>query len=131
MMAKKRYIVTYADPDTDIKSATKVMARAISTKASAMRDGVAAFASPDFVLAGFGGADIVSADSVDAAGRAAEDHRDLGTAVLDQLGQSERGQIDHHGDEIGHETAGGVVPDSGPLHRRRRSPRVQHFVTIT
>lgn len=47
MMAKKRYIVTYADPDTDIKSATKVMARAISTKASAMRDGVAAFASPE------------------------------------------------------------------------------------
>lgn len=46
-MAKKRYIVTYADPDTDIKSATKVMARAISTKANAMRDGVAAFASPE------------------------------------------------------------------------------------
>lgn len=45
-MAKKRYIVTYANPDTDIKSATKVMSRAISTKAGAMRDGVAAFASP-------------------------------------------------------------------------------------
>ena len=46
-MAKKRYIVTYADPDTDIKSASKVMARAVSTRAGAMRDGVRAFASPE------------------------------------------------------------------------------------
>lgn len=44
-MAKKRYIITYANPDTDLKSAAKVMARAVATKADAMRDGVAAFAS--------------------------------------------------------------------------------------
>ncbi len=46
-MAKKRYIVTYSDPETDIKSAAKVMSRAVSTKTSAVRSGVTAFASPE------------------------------------------------------------------------------------
>ncbi|WP_299615762.1 S8 family peptidase [Pelagibius sp.] len=44
-MAKKQYIITYSDLDTDVKAASTVMARAISTKASAVRDGIAAFAA--------------------------------------------------------------------------------------
>ena len=46
-MAKKQYIITFAKLETNVDAASKVMARAISTKANAVRDGVAAFASEE------------------------------------------------------------------------------------
>lgn len=44
-MSKKRYIVTFEDPTTDIKGAAAVLQRAISTKTSAVKDGIAVLSS--------------------------------------------------------------------------------------